>query len=1113
MKLHLRPTVFVGVILATSTVASWAQETARPAPAPSPTRSQTVDEENVVKLDAFIVTGSNIRRIDEERVMPITVYDVDDLALRGASTPVELFEFLPSAGELPISEEGTLGASARGDVASISIRSVGSSNTLTLVNGRRMAPHPISQAEGGVPSLAVNINSLPGAAIQRIEILRDGASAIYGADAAAGVVNALLDRDADGTRLQLRGAITEAGGAGERRATLSDGRYFNAGRSKIRLTVDYFHRDLLMASDRHFAADADMRPLMVAPWDGVPVVTASGSLRDNDLDNSSSTSNFGHFIRGSFQIVDGETKFIGSRPDGNRGITTSTTPGLTLTTRSNTTTVGEPGEFFMVPLADGGTGFRQSTPSRSIESVESNWYYNLNQDRHLLPATDRYNFVGVIDHEFSDRLSAFGEVMYYHADSKVYRDPAGLDATDDPDIFVPASNYWNPFGTRFYHPNGDPNPDGSLRVRGTPADILFAFGTGVRPREFRRKEAEVQSRSGRLVGGLRGKLGRDWEWESAALYGWARTSDLEHWNIRESRLREALARSDETAFNPFGYTFRTVSQASGTNPVLVQISQPYTNPDSVVNPLYDDFLRTAKTSIATWDAKANGPLCELWGRTLRAAVGTELRYETYADSRPPFHGMNPAGSSVGNPYLRENDNDFIGLSPNIDLDASREVIAGFTEVLVPIFAPRHRVPLIRGLEFTAAARYERFSDFGDTLKPKYGVNWRVNNSVGFRASYNESFRAPNLVQTNTTPLQRSVTGVSDPYRYVVTNSLFDGSRTRTVFRQGNDSLQPEEAENFTYGVVVEVPWVQGLSFTADYWRLKQASVISALSASEQLRRDRDALDAFTAAAIAAGQNPDTIDSRSGTADYVGNQKVRRAPVTQTDRDAFAAYNAANPGSRRVAVGAVISVIDDYLNLASRDLDGVDLAVQYRIPRSRLGTFTLRAEATWMSKFIEQVDENAIVEDNLNENGITRWKGNASVTWRIGKWTSGWFTQYVKGTVDTSAALGAGGDNPTDPALLDEVVAALGYPKYFHPFSDTTGAIRLGYLVDDWIVHNAYVQHRFGRQKDIHNNVTLRFGVNNVFDTDPSIADESRGYRTGGSNPRGRQFYLQITKIF
>ena len=1109
MKFDPRVHITMGAMLFLAPTAMLAQED----PKPSSPRS----DEEVVTLESFVVTGSNIRRIEEERVLPVTLYDRDDMDLRAASTPVELFEYLPSAGELPISEEGTLGAAARGDVASISIRSLGSANTLTLVNGRRLPPHPISQAESGIPSLAVNINSLPGAAIQRIEVLRDGASAIYGADAAAGVANAILDRDADGTRLQVRGSFTESGGAGERRVTLSDGRVVNSGRSIVRMTLDYFHRDRLMARDRDFAADADIRRLMPAPWNGVPItveyIDAGGNpvtatLRDNDSDNSTAPSAYGHFIRGQFQTVNDELTFVGSRPTSNRGITTSSTPGTILTSRGTTV----PGETYLTPLADGSTGFRQTAPSRNVEGHEQAWYYNINDDRHILPQTDRWSFVTTLDHEINDNLSFFGDLIYYHADSKAYRDPQGIDAEVDENIFVPASNYWNPYGERFYHPTGAPNADGTPRVQGTPADMLIV---GVRPREFKQRIADVTSDSIRFVGGLKGKLFADWEWESAALHGYARTRDVEHYNIRESRLREALARSDETAFNPFGHTFTLVPNPGGTGltnagPWIVQIDQPYTNPDSLVSSLYDDFMRTAETTITTFDAKANGALWEVAGRTLRAAVGGEVRYETYKDWRPEYAGMNPAGSSATNPYLREGDNDFIGLSPNIDLDSERTVFAGFAELLIPVFAPRHRIPLVRGLEFTAAARYERFSDFGDTLKPKYGMEWRIANWLGARASYNESFRAPNLVQTNTTPLQRAVGSISDAYRYPVSGAPIDGSRTRLVFRQGNSDLKPEEAQTFTYGIVLEVPGITGLSFTADYWRIKQTNVIANLTSTGQLQRDRDILDAYTAAAVAAGQDPNTINTGSGTDNYVGNPKVRRAPVTPADEAIFAAWNAANPGTPRAPVGQLISVVDDYLNLASRDLEGIDLALQYRTPRTSFGSFTIRAEAAYMNMFREQMDENSVVEYNLNENGRTRWKANGSIIWRYGKWRMGWFTQFVKGTVDTSAALGAA---TTDPLLVQAIIEHLGNPSYLRVFTDSTGAHRIGYLVEDWIVHNSHVEYRFGRQKNILSNLTVRVGVNNVFDTDPPVADESRGYRTGGSNPRGRQYYMQVSKTF
>jgi iron complex outermembrane recepter protein len=1075
------------------------QSSAQTAPASRPPDPSAESQSQPHLLDAITVTGSHIRRIDEERVLPVTTYDIEDLDLRAAATPVELFEYLPQAGEMPISEEGTLGASARGDVASISVRSLGSASTLTLVNGRRMPPHPISQAESGVPSLAVNINSLPAAAINRIEILRDGASAIYGADAAAGVVNALLDGDTTGTRLTLRGSITQHGGAGERRATVAHGRVLHNGRTKVRLSFDYFHRDILMSRDRPYARDSDMRRLAPPPWDGVPIETPAGTLRDNDYDNRSSTSVFGHFIRGTFQTVAGETQFIGSRPEGNRGIATTSGTNL-LTTAANTAAV--PGQWFFVPLPDGSVGTRQTTPSRNVEGVEREYYYNLNQNRHMLPRTDRYNLVTAFDHRLANGITLFGDVMYYHAESLLFRDPAGADATDDPNIFVPATNYWNPFGTRFYHPTGAPNPDGTPRIQGAPADVLIAGGTGVRLREWRAKEVDVESRAGRAVLGARGPLFTEWEWESAGLHGWARTADREAWNIRESRMREALARTDQTGLNVFGFNFQNVGGQ-------VRVGEPYRNPDSVINPLYDDFVRIGRTSISSWDVKANGPVIGRWGRTVRAAAGLEARYETYKDWRPPYHGLNPAGSSATNPHLRENDNDFIGLSPNLNLSSDRHVLAGFVELLVPVFTRQQDIPGFRSLEFTAAGRYEKFSDFGDTAKPKYGMSWRPNAWVMVRASYNESFRAPNLVQTNTSPLQRSVSSVSDPYRFEVTGNIFDGSRSRTVFRMGNETLNPEEAENVTTGLVVEVPRLKGLTVSVDYWRIHQTNVIANVSASGQLRIDRDLLDAATQAQIAAGRPISQVVVQEAST-YLGNSKVRRAPVTPADMTVFASYNAGvPPAQQRAPVGQVLSVVDDYLNLAARKLEGVDVAVQYRLPRNRLGTFTLRAEGAWLARFQEQLDTDSIVQDNLNENGITKWKANGSLLWRRGDWSAGWFTSFNKGTVDTSAALGAAG---TDPVLIGAVLQALGHPKYLRPFSDAAGAIRPGYRVGDWINHNAYVNYRFPRRShEWLREVNVRLGLNNVFDRDPPLADESRGYRTGGANPRGRQYSLQLSK--
>lgn len=1053
--------------------ASLAAQTAPKAPA-APNAKPPVQV-----MEAVTVTGSNIRRIDQEINLPVTVLDFDDIALRAAPTAAELLQLLPNGGALTLTETNVLGADARGDNTALNLRGIGSGNTLVLVNGRRLAPHPISQAEGGVPSLAVNINQLPTAAIQRIEVLRDGASAIYGADAAAGVVNTILRRDYDGYDLSLRGSLTQHGGAEDWRTTLSGGKVFNGGRTSLLAMVDVYHRELLGTKDRKFSRDSDVRRVrnVPEPW----------STTDTDFDNRSTASQYGNFIRGTF---DATGNFVGARPTGNAGITTSTTPSTSLTASAA-------GVFFLAPLATGGTGLRQTAPSRLPTGVERDYYFNLGLDRVILPQTDRLNIFTALDHRLNERLSAFGELAYYRADSLNHRDPPGSDATDDLNIYVGANNPWNPFGSRFYHPTGASNADGTPRVTGTPADVLLAGGTGVRPREFKPKDISVLSQSLRLIGGLRGRTFADFEWESGALYSRAWTRDEEANNIRHSRLQAALLRTDSTAFNPFGYTFRNIG---GT----VTVDQPYTNPTSIVNALTDTFVREGRTELATWDAKLNGSLADFWGGRIGSALGGEYRWESYRDWRPPFHGLNPAGDTT--PFLPGGtDNDFIGLSPNLNLSSQRSVYSAFAEVLVPVFGKKNRRPFLDVLEFSAAARYEKFPKIDGAVKPKYGLAWRPGAHVLLRASYNESFRAPNLVQTNTSPLQRSVTGISDPYRFEVTNLITDGATNRTVFRQGNATLRPEESSTSTIGIAIEVPRVKGLTFTVDWWRLDQKRVIDNLGAAGVLLRDETLLDAYTQAQIAGGTAASSVVTGSGAPDYKGSDKVTRAPVTQPDRDAYAAFNATRPvSSQRAPVGRVLSVIDDYLNVAGRDLEGWDFALTYRLPKLAVGQFTLKAEATYNRKFKQQLDEFSEPDSILEEDGRAKWRGNAGVTWRRGAWSAGWFAEYYGGSMDPGGALATGA---AGQAIYDQ----LGRPDYIKVFNDIGGVVRYRWWIKQVIQHNVNMQHRFTATRGLLANVTARFGISNLFDEEPPIADESRGYQGGTVSAKGRSYYLEISK--
>lgn len=1078
-----RPLLFALFLTAGS--GSWAQPApARPAPA----------AEETVKLEAFVVTGSNIRRTDAETALPITVLEPIDLDARGAATMAELFETLGAAEPSAITEINNGPQLARGDVASVDLRGIGSGSTLTLLNGRRMAPHPISMAENGVPSLAVNINSIPRALVERVEILRDGASAIYGADAAAGVINNRVSRSYVGRQASFRGSMTQHGGANEAGVTVSEG--FKKGKTHLSTSLDYFHRDALAASQRKFASNSDMRISrnLPAPWNGVPLVDANGTtVRDNDFANTNNVNQWGQWQRGTIQAD--YLTFVGARPTGNTGITTSTTPP------AGVASLAADGMFYLWP-SPAGVSFKQTALSKNIDSVENATYSNWNKWKILVPATDRIQFATFVDRPINERLEAFGDLLFYHAYSRSGREPVNFKNTDDQGIYLPATNPWNPFGVRFYHPAGAPNSDGTPRLVGTPADV--SLWTGISPGQnadtadqgFKPRVTEVWSYSWRAMGGLRGKIGRTWEWESALLASGAQTHEYEHFQVRESILRRELNRTDQTAFNPFPVTFKIVNNQ-------ITVDKPFVNPASVLDPIYDDEDRYGRTGLYMWDLKANGRLWRLWGGgEIGVATGVEVRYETYRDGRAVYVGLNPPGSRAEFPYLREGDNDFLALSSNVPIRASQTIYAAYAETAFPFVTRENRKPLIEALELTLAGRFEHFSIHGQTTKPKASLIWKPLSWLKLRGSAAESFRAPNLVQTNITPLRRQI-GAADPYRSEVTALPSDGTAQRVVFRQGNENLQPEEAKTWVAGFVLDVPRVRGLSIAFDYFRMNQNSVIENIGAPATLLRDELYLDLATQAALAAGTPVDQIDLGSGTAGYKGYRSVTRKPVTAADRAAYAAYNArqTNNAAKRAPVGEFESLIDNYVNLSGRDIEGYEIGLQWRAPKTRLGQFTFSGETTLYLRRQSQGDPQAAVLDELNRNGRVAWRANASIAWRLGAWSAGWFSSYFGKFVDTSAA------------TTEAVYKALGTPDYIRVFNDN-GITRYVLKVDPFINHNAWISYRFDRAGSRWlRGATVRLGLNNVFDYKPSLADETYGYAGGGANPRGRQLTMEVSRKF
>ena len=1024
--------------------------------APASTRKE---ETATVTLDVFTVTGSNIRRTDVETTLPVTVIDSKDLEARGGTTFVEMLEYIPQLTAIPeLGESQALTGQARGDLATVALRGLSSGNTLVLINGRRLAPFPVASAESQTPALITNANQIPTAAIERVEVLRDGASAIYGSDATAGVINTILKRNYNGLEFNVRYGQSEGSTLKETKFTASFGRRFNSDKTSLSLIYDYFDRTPLLARDREYAKSADLRPLAPFPWNGT--VT-----NENDFDNRSTQTEFGSFRRGTVGAG-----FVVSNP--------SARPTQVTATQVNTN-----GSFFMVPSGTGSPALQAAQPSRLLTNPANDYYFDINPYRFMIPATKRHNLYSVVEHKLSDRLTVFGEVAYYKSQTKLTRDPAAINSTADNFLVATADNYYNPFGSRFFSPSGAPNADGSARLVGTPSDVIIL---DLRRPESGARLSKVDSDATRLVAGARGKFTDNWSWDSSFLYARNTTHDEEGRNYRESKVREALARTGTNAFNPFPTTFRVQNGALIVGPA-------YTNPASVMDPLLDAWIREGESSLTTFDAKVAGQLFNLPGGRISVAGGGEWRHDTYDFTLAPFAGRNPAGTPVGGNFSPiSGDNDFVAISPSDDTHAKRDVYSGFAELNIPLLGAKQNIPLVRSLSIDLAVRHEKYSDFGSATKPKGGLNYRMNRWLALRGSYNEGFRAPNIAQLFSGALQRTNVGSNDPYRGPVTALISDTSAAIKNLRTGNDKLKPEETESRTYGIVVEVPYVKGLSFTVDYYKIKQTDAIGIIDFNAQLFIDRVLLVAETGRQVAAGTPINNVDLAGK-----GNSNVTRFAVTQDDRDRFAAFNAmAVAANQRGVIGAISFVNAEYVNAAARNIEGFDIGAEYRTPQFQIGRFILKTDATYTKKFEVQNSAGQAFSNQRWRDGLPLWRGNATVRWEKDNLSLGVLGRFVGTFQNTSA--------------VNDQAAAGNYT------ADYISSDRF-LIVDSWWTFNAFGSYRFEKESTVLGgalrSTTLRLGVNNVLGEDPPLADSQYGFNQSLHNARGRSWYVDVTKRF
>lgn len=1035
----------------------------------APTATSLDSATPVLKLETVTVTGSNIKRTESERTLPVTMITASQLEIYDPGQPSDLLASLPMAAGLPGNEAALATQNARGDNANISFRGLASGNTLILLNGRRIAPHPISWNENGIPALSVNVNQLPNRGIERVDVLRDGASSIYGADAVAGVVNYVMHRRFRGTELALRWGTTEYGDGTEYRASLTHGLDFANKKGRLIFTADWYDREGTFLRDRPFAADGDNVARAPAPWN---VYT------DTTFNRRAATSAYGQFNTVVSTGRDQYGAFLVSnqRPTG-------------IPTTFFTTT----GRFFLIPTTGSGQpGIASAAPPRAASGPGKEYYWNLNDARSLQPQSTRQNVFLGGEYDLSPRLTAFADINYYGARSLIDRDPDIYQSSVNGPLFIPANNPYNPFGERFWSPTGAPNSDGTPRLVGTPSAVNVE---NHRFWDFGSREDTVTNSAYRGLLGLRGKIGETWSWESAVMQAEGRAKEYEP--IQRISLTQvaALLTDPARALNPFGRSYAVQSGA------LVDTG-PFRNSDAVKQSVYGAFERNGMTRLRSLDFNASGEVWSLWGgNKISLALGGEVRREDFSDVRAPFSGLNPAGSG-----LDPTRSDIVSASSVPDTFAHRDAYSGYAEVLLPLAGREFKLPLVQSLELSAAARTEHYSDFGNTISPKFGLTWKPVDWIMVRASRSNGFRPPSLPSLYRGSFIGTVLNSQDTYRSTVTQLLTDQGSNRINRTAGNPDLQPEKSKGISVGIVVDVPKVRGLSLTVDYYEIRHKDI---LGSSGTINDDRDALVAATQAALAAGQSINSIDLGFGTTGYQGDGSVVRLPVTQEDRNLFAAYNATRaPSAQRAVVGAIDYLRTTYFNKAEQFVNGFDFGLSYRFRPVALGNFTLETNWTKLNSFYLYTTRGAtrteLMESNLEatSGASPKWRGNAQLSWRRNNWSAGLGMFYV-GSFTLSGVT-------TSQATYE----SLGSPTYIKPVF-TNGSTVYRMVHRDTQTYNAFLSYRIDK-KDTRSwlrDTSVRVGVNNLFNTEPPLSNDNNTYEPALYNTmaKGRIYSLTITK--
>ncbi len=786
------------------------------------------------EIEEVIVTGSFLRGSPLDAPSPVNVIDRDSIEAQGASAIWDVIRNLEVNQGSDTGIHGSNDAGQLSGTASVNLRNLGGNSTLTLINGKRFTPAAVVSSSG---QEFVDLNAIPLVMTDRVEVLTDGGSALYGSDAVAGVVNVIMRTDFEGLELYAdTQGIDEEGGTYEETFSGIWGTSFNDGDTRLVLSGEYFERDAVLLEN--------------ASYYDPERVTSTGRVGSFGISTPLGGNINPAYI--NFPLTaqnQAERASLGESIAGTQGYVWSDPLCETLS--------GPNGDFF-IDNRFTGVGRRSGT---CVEDTIDEQFIAIGQERS--------SFAGTFEHTFSENAEFYS--FFQYSDVETTREGSGyafsrtLHAIPGPSFLGALSGF---VGNAPVSPAAN-NPH--LTANGGFGEGFLTPGNSIAtgwPRAGEDRITDNETLGVQL--GLRG----DFNWGERAMtydvtYSLSQSSiEQEYETLIRDRTELALYGLGGENCTPNGSTdvnflgvpgfgalsglFDIVfpnyilntregwSQALTStnhgqggcefyNPYLTSLTDPsLANSQELIDWITaKNLLRADKRNeLEVFDAVITGELFEMTGGTAQFATGYQRR-ERRATGRAPdlhFPGLtvitgyaSPSPFAPPSEYATEITNNLECANCIFNFADERDIDAVFLEL---------SLPFAENVETQIALRWEDYGgNIGSDVSPKIALSWRPIDELLLRASFSESFRAPNIGVVNQA-FEAFGTTLLDPLRnqdvraglLPATNENAQNNFSFTV-GQPNPYLDPEKADTYNVGF----QWtpsgdLDGLSIGADVWR-------------------------------------------------------------------------------------------------------------------------------------------------------------------------------------------------------------------------------------------------------------------------------------------------------